>query len=70
MGRINAFVGVIWRSLIQTGIIFFDAIYSGVSILLSMMTMYALAIISKGNLLILKNIEQVIFTWGERPLNP
>ncbi|UTT87302.1 cation transporter (plasmid) [Vibrio pelagius] len=70
MGTIYTLVGVAWGLVIQSGIILFDAIYSGVSILLSMMTMYALAIISKDDSFDAKNIRNSRFHMGSMAVEP
>lgn len=46
MGGIYTLIGVSWGIAIQSGIILFDAIYSGVSIILSVMSLYALNLVN------------------------
>ncbi|EHV9720158.1 cation transporter [Vibrio parahaemolyticus O1:K58] len=70
MGSIYTLVGVIWGILIQSGIILFDAIYSGVSILLSMMTMYALVIISRDNSVDAEQYRKSNFHMGRTAVEP
>ncbi|WP_394149108.1 cation diffusion facilitator family transporter [Vibrio maritimus] len=70
MGTIYTTVGIAWGLIIQSGIILFDAIYSGVSILLSMITMYALVIISKDDSFDAQNIPNSRFHMGSMAVEP
>ncbi|AEX24955.1 MULTISPECIES: cation diffusion facilitator family transporter [unclassified Vibrio] len=70
MGCLYTTAGVVWGLLIQSGIILFDAIYSGVSILLSMMTMYALVMISKDNSFDSNQFHQSSFHMGRTAVEP
>ncbi|MCF7483556.1 cation transporter [Vibrio sp. J1-1] len=70
MGCLYTTTGVVWGLLIQSGIILFDAIYSGVSILLSMMTMYALVMISKDNSFDSSQFHQSSFHMGRTAVEP
>jgi predicted Co/Zn/Cd cation transporter (cation efflux family) len=46
MGGLYTIIGISWGIAIQSGIILFDAIYSGVSIILSVMSLYALNLVN------------------------
>lgn len=70
MGTIYTTVGIAWGLIIQSGIILFDAIYSGVSILLSMITMYALVVISKDDSFDAQNIPNSRFHMGSMAVEP
>ncbi len=47
MAVIYTAIGLVWGLLIQSGIILFDAIYSGVSILLSFLSLFALKLVKR-----------------------
>lgn len=70
MGTVYTVVGIAWGLMIQSGIILFDAIYSGVSILLSIMTMYALVIVSKDESFDAEKIHKSRFQMGSTAVEP
>lgn len=70
MGTVYTIAGITWGILIQSGIILFDAIYSGVSILLSMLTMYALLVINKDNSFDANQCHNSSFHMGRTAVEP
>lgn len=70
MGSVYTLVGITWGLVIQSGIILFDAIYSGVSILLSIMTMYALVIIGKDDSFDAGQVHKSRFHMGSTAVEP
>ncbi|MDE1326915.1 cation transporter [Vibrio aestuarianus] len=69
MGVIYTVVGISWGIAIQSGIILFDAIYSGVSIILSVMSLYALNLVNNDEQHHLK-VKKSSFQMGRTAIEP
>ncbi|GLS91859.1 cobalt-zinc-cadmium resistance protein [Psychromonas marina] len=70
MGVVYSVIGITWGLILQSGIILFDAIYSGIAILLSIMTIYALGIVTSDESFDTAGIAKTKFQMGKTSVEP